>query len=356
MSDKRKDDRRKSMMSLALPDSRQETELVRSVEFGSDAIEFKDEDVRIDYHGLSIRGETSSPIHQEDLYIVSELGRGACSVVKKAQHVATRELYALKIFSIYDREKRLQLLKEIITLTGIDCPSLIGFHGAYLKDGSIHVVLEHMDRGSLTDVIHAWKDVSMDDNIMAAVAYQMLWGLAYLHFERRLHRDIKPQNVLINSRGEVKLSDFGIARELDGDTDLAQTMVGTVRYMSPERLAGKGYDSSADVWSMGIVLLEMATRQLPFRNAATQIDMHDYLEEMRVEDLLAQCGNASGELVEVLRGCLHYQPEDRLTAEEVLDLPWFSNAGIPDLDAAVEVVGEWVRAAGPQPDGGGGGT
>jgi serine/threonine protein kinase len=71
--------------------------------------------------------------------------------------------------------------------------SLISFHGAFLKDGSINVILEFMDLGSLKEVIHDWKHIDYDELVIGAAAFQMLWGLAYLHFERRLHRDIKPQ-------------------------------------------------------------------------------------------------------------------------------------------------------------------
>ncbi|CAN0509552.1 unnamed protein product, partial [Ectocarpus sp. 8 AP-2014] len=74
-----------------------------------------------------------------------------------------------------------------------------------------------MDRGSLSDVIHGWRGMDYGEDLMAAITLQILWGLGYLHYEHHVHRDVKPQNVLLNSHGEVKLSDFGIARELQGE-------------------------------------------------------------------------------------------------------------------------------------------
>ncbi|CAM9242995.1 unnamed protein product [Scytosiphon promiscuus] len=322
-------ERRRSSISLAIPICAQ---MAASVDIGADQVEFEAHGVKISHDGLFIDGNNVSEIHQDDLRVLSELGRGACSVVKQAQHVETRKLYAIKVFGVFDRDKRAQLLKEVQTLWGMECPSLIDFVGGYLKDGSIHVVLEYMDRGSLGDVIHDWRGMEYGEDLMAAITLQILWGLGYLHYEHHVHRDVKPQNILLNSNGEVKLSDFGIARELEGETDLAQTMVGTIRYMSPERLAGTGYGVAADVWSLGVVLLEMAARRLPFENAVSQIELHDRLEarswsasqERAVDDLVKLVPGHSPEFEEVLRGCLQAHPEERLRPEELLELEWFA--------------------------------
>ncbi|CAM9199233.1 unnamed protein product [Ascophyllum nodosum] len=320
--DAEKHGKRRTSVSLALPVCPQG--LAASVEISGNEVEFEAHGVIINHEGLFIDGTNVSTINLDDLQILSELGRGACSVVKKAQHVETRELYAIKVFSVFDREKRAQLLKEVETLCGMDCPSLVGFVGGYLKDGSIHVVLEYMDRGSLGDLIHSWTGVEYGEDLMAAITFQMLWGLGYMHFEHHLHRDVKPQNVLISSKGEVKLSDFGIARELQGETDLAQTMVGTIRYMSPERLAGEGYGVAADVWSLGVVLLEMAARKVPFETNVSQIDLHDRLgQDLVVEDLIKIAPGHSPQFEEVLCGCLQPHPEARLTPEQLLELEWF---------------------------------
>ncbi|CAM9792824.1 unnamed protein product, partial [Discosporangium mesarthrocarpum] len=202
--------RRSSISSLALPMDAPTGDMLRASEdMEEDFVVSEDGRVRIDKRGLYIDGTNVSEVRQEDLRFISELGRGACSVVKKAQHIETRALYAVKVFSQFDKEKRRQLTQEVDTLFeyGMECPSLIAL------DGKIHVVLEFMDKGSLTEMIHEWHDVDYGEDVMAA----MLWGLGYLHYEHRLHRDIKPQNVLLNSKGEIKLSDFGIVRALQGD-------------------------------------------------------------------------------------------------------------------------------------------
>uniref|UniRef100_A0A7S2UX05 mitogen-activated protein kinase kinase n=1 Tax=Fibrocapsa japonica TaxID=94617 RepID=A0A7S2UX05_9STRA len=279
-------------------------------------------------------------VHQDDLRPDRIIGQGACSTVQLMRHVRDGTLYAVKRFNFYDREKRKQLMQEINTLHQMDCQALIEFHGAYTKSSHIYVVLEYMDRGSLTDVIQDYD--RLDERYMAAVTYQILWGLGYLHYERRLHRDIKPSNILVNQEGKVKLTDFGIAREVDEDSKMATTMIGTYKYMSPERLKGDAYDSSGDIWSLGIVLIEMVTQRTPFPNVDNQLDMAQELLEMKNEDLIPTGEGCSSELCEFIQACLQRNPADRLSTEQLFKLPWLDEHGIDDLDKAISVYSEWM--------------
>lgn len=128
-----------------------------------------------------------------------------------------------------------------------------------------------MDGGSLENVIH--KVGSIPEHVLANMTYQILYGLSYLKKEKRVHRDIKPSNVLINSQGQVKVSDFGIAAELRSSIAMCGTFVGTFKYMSPERIQRKPYSYSSDIWSLGIVLLETATGRYPYPEQKTCIEV-----------------------------------------------------------------------------------
>jgi len=94
------------------------------------------------------------------------------------------------MFNVYDRERRHQLQKEIKMLSIVQCDSLIAFYGAFHKEGNIGVILEYMDRGSLEFIKN--DNIDITEEAMAGITYQILWGLAYLHFDHNLHRDIKP--------------------------------------------------------------------------------------------------------------------------------------------------------------------
>ncbi|KAG5177228.1 kinase-like domain-containing protein [Tribonema minus] len=276
-----------------------------------------------------------------DLEFGRLLGQGGCSFVVEARHRVTRNLYAVKVFNTYDKEKEQQLLRELITFESAACPCLVRFHGAFRSAGKVHMVLEHMDLGGLHDVLQLTEKCGpMPENVIAAIFYQVLWGLSYLHYERKLHRDIKPSNILMNRKGEVRLTDFGIATDLKEDA-LASTVVGTFRYMSPERLRGDEYGAAADVWSLGLVILELATGQVPFSTCNNQLDLNQLLEEVKVE-IFIPWGQRSESLCEVLSACLHTEPNLRLPMAVLFDSPLFAETGIFSLDEAVDILREWI--------------
>ena len=159
----------------------------------------------------------------------------------------------------------------------------------------------------------------------------MLWGLGFLHYENLLHRDVKPANVLVNSLGRVKLSDFGISSHRPNRNDLNTTLIGTTRYMSPERLRGKPYGSPSDVWSLGLVLLECVLGMPPFHDTTT-IDLILTLEETPLDDLIPT--SMDDDVREMISSCLQKNSEERVPAEVLLASPWLSKEKISSADDA----------------------
>ena len=129
-----------------------------------------------------------------------------------------------------------------------------------------------MNIGSLDRVIEMLKKKEkkmpcIPESILSYITYQILQGLLYLHKTKHLiHRDIKPANILINSDGIIKLTDFGISRSLDNTADFSHTYIGSKNFMSPERISGKEYSYPSDIWSLGLVLYELATGIYPYGN------------------------------------------------------------------------------------------
>jgi len=242
----------------------------------------------------------SSSLSPKDLIIEEIIGRGACSIVKRARYSCTQEPYALKLFPIRDEHRREMLVKELSAMCSLkyECDCLVGLIGAFYDkmDGSVSIALEYMDRGSLRDFLrkhlHDWDKFHNNNNqvthsyikskqgglpevIISSIAHQIIWGLGYLHFENMIHRDVKPENVLINSAGQIKLSDFGLAsKHLKGETQLNQTVVGTSRYMSPERLRAKSYSFASDIWSLGLILFECSTGKYPFEEISSFVSLN----------------------------------------------------------------------------------
>lgn len=202
-----------------------------------------------------------------------------------------------------------------------------------------------MDKGSLVDYLHLEDSGGkgsrarplLEPPILAAIAYQMLWGLSFLHFENLLHRDIKPANVLVSSAGCVKLSDFGISSQRDSLHDMNSTVIGTQRFMSPERLRGKSYGSPSDIWSFGLVLLECTLGESPFRDVSSVFDLVITIEEVDLDALIPK-HSARNDFREVILSCLQMIPEMRVPAEVLILSPTFAAEGVHCVNDAVSIL------------------
>jgi serine/threonine protein kinase len=285
--------------------------------------------------GITVDGQEYSLCAEDLDFEEKHLGAGAGGVVMKATIKKTGEKVAVKTIKADDAAKRQQLLNEIRGLVQAQgCPNLVQWYAGFAerKSNAVHVVLEFMDRGSLRDLTKkcAANGIVVPANFMACVSLQIICGLHHLHEHRLLHRDIKPENILHNQAGEVKLTDFGIARDLDCTLAMAETFVGTVTYMSPERCTGNDYSFASDIWSVGMVLFELATGKYPFENVANFPQLFENLTEKpepRLEagayppsmcDFVAKCitrdvaQRADGAMLkehDFVQGAERYQPE-----------------------------------------------
>ncbi len=131
-----------------------------------------------------------------DLVMGERIGQGACSSVNLARHKKTGAIYAIKLFNVCDQAQESQLYNEIFLLTSFQCDALIAMKGAFHDQGCIGVIIEYMDRGSLEFLMHRGTEMP-SESVMAAIAFQIVWGLGYLHYEKQIHRDIKPANILM---------------------------------------------------------------------------------------------------------------------------------------------------------------
>jgi len=188
-----------------------------------------------------------------------------------------------------DEARRSMVVRELVTMHGIDHVNIVTCHNVFYSNNSFHLVMELMDGGSLLDTMKRCYTLdaahSMPHAALATIAVDMLRALKFLHTELQvIHRDVKPGNILLSTSGHAKLGDLGIvtrpgevqvdpradAQALDaGCSTPAIEWIGTVTYMSPERLSGDCYSFSADLWSLGLVLIEVAIGRYPL-SAATR--------------------------------------------------------------------------------------
>jgi serine/threonine protein kinase len=306
-------------------------------------------DIAISSNGVAMRNNARSfDVRLCDLEVKEVIGRGASSFVRRAIHKPTNTVLALKVINIFDDATREQLVEEIRSLYDADCTSVVNFYGAFYSEGSITIALEYMDGGSLANVIQQVR--TMPETPLASVAFQTLWGLAYLKCEKRLHRDVKPANILLRSDGAVKLTDFGVSKELKNSVAMGKTFVGTYKYMSPERLRNQAYGYDIDTWALGMVLIECATGQYPgdvgkggdggffsvagnFMNGAAPSLPQD-TEHVKF----------SPEFRNFVNCCVHPNASHRMPPEILLGHPWFQMNGITNVDSAVAKLHFWIQS------------
>uniref|UniRef100_A0A672J6R0 Dual specificity mitogen-activated protein kinase kinase 1 n=1 Tax=Salarias fasciatus TaxID=181472 RepID=A0A672J6R0_SALFA len=200
-------------------------------------------------------------LKDDDFEKICELGAGNGGVVFKVSHRPSGLIMARKLIHLEIKPAiRNQIIRELQVLHECNSPYIVGFYGAFYSDGEISICMEHMDGGSLDQSLK--KAGKIPEQILGKVSIAVIKGLSYLREKHKImHRDVKPSNILVNSRGEIKLCDFGVSGQLIDS--MANSFVGTRSYMSPERLQGTHYSVQSDIWSMGLSLVEMAIGRFP---------------------------------------------------------------------------------------------
>ncbi|KAM1010725.1 hypothetical protein ACFX2C_046173 [Malus domestica] len=265
-------------------------------------------------------------INFSELERSNRIGSGTGGTVYKAIHRPTGRVYALKvIYGNHDDAVRNQICREIEILRDVDNPNVVKCHDMFDHNGEIQVLLEYMDGGSLEGQ-HIGNEKALSD-----LARQILSGLAYLHRRKIVHRDIKPSNLLINARNQVKIADFGVSRILAQTMDPCNSSVGTIAYMSPERintdLNHGQYDGYAgDIWSLGVSILEFYMGRFPF-SVARGGDWASLMWAICMSHPPEAPHSASREFRHFIACCLQREPSKRLSAAQLLQHPFISGNG-----------------------------
>ena len=196
--------------------------------------------------------------------IIEHIGSGGMADVYKAMDYRLNRFVALKVLKeeYYDNETFLKkFLAEAEATEALSHPNIVHIYDAEYKDGYHYIVMELADGMTLKKYIRQEGRLKADKAV--AIALQIAEGLRAAHDHHIIHRDIKPQNILVTEGGRVKVADFGIARVASGDTISSNTM-GSVRYFSPEQARGGFADERSDIYSLGITMYEMVTGKVPF--------------------------------------------------------------------------------------------
>uniref|UniRef100_A0A6B2LA59 Protein kinase domain-containing protein n=1 Tax=Arcella intermedia TaxID=1963864 RepID=A0A6B2LA59_9EUKA len=157
------------------------------------------------------------------------------------------------------------LVLEIVMMQSLKHQNIVQFYDAYkLEDDILWIVMEIMEGGCLTEILDLFPKVKLTEDQIAFVMTEVLTGLDYIHGLNKIHRDIKSDNVLLDTKGNAKLADFGYTVQLTQERSNRNTTIGTPYWEAPEVITGDEYDRKVDIWSCGVMALEMAEGEPPY--------------------------------------------------------------------------------------------
>ena len=251
----------------------------------------------------------------ENYIILEMIGEGAFGKVYKGQRKCTNQIVAIKkIMKKGKKEKELKNLRqEIDILHRLYHENIIQCLDSFETNSEFCLVTE-LATGQLYEIIQ--EDKKLPEKQIKEIALQLTSALFYLHNNNIIHRDIKPQNVLISASGIIKICDFGFARAIDNKT-MITSIKGTPLYMAPELLKEYPYNKKADLWSLGVILYELYVGQPPFYTNNFQTLLHKIAkEEIRYPDSM------SPDFKDFLKGLLVKNPKDRWDWPKILSHPF----------------------------------
>ncbi|XP_004520428.1 serine/threonine-protein kinase PAK mbt [Ceratitis capitata] len=263
---------------------------------------------------------------RENLDNFMKIGEGSTGTVCIATDKSTGRQVAVKKMDLRKQQRRELLFNEVVIMRDYHHPNIVETYSSFLVNDELWVVMEYLEGGALTDIVTHSR---MDEEQIATVCKQCLKALAYLHSQGVIHRDIKSDSILLAADGRVKLSDFGFCAQVSQELPKRKSLVGTPYWMSPEVISRLPYGPEVDIWSLGIMVIEMVDGEPPFFNEPPLQAMR------RIRDMqppnLKNAHKVSPRLQSFLDRMLVRDPAQRATAAELLAHPFLRQAGPPSL-------------------------
>ena len=251
--------------------------------------------------------------------LIELVGQGNYGRVYKAMHKKTGKIYSAKIAYIEKTNEVESFKKEINILSQCNNQYIVHYFGSYIKGHQIWIILEFCDGGSLYELIKILPR-NLNEEEIASLVCMILKGLIFLHENKKIHRDVKTENILLTHDGIAKLADFGVSTQLMHSFSKKITKIGTPFYMSPEVIMQNKYDYKCDIWSLGITTIEMAEGEPPF----AKVKGYWVLKKIITHPPkgLKNKEKWSSDFNDFVEKCLIYEPEKRPSAKELLQHPF----------------------------------
>ncbi|XP_055515688.1 protein kinase C zeta type isoform X1 [Leucoraja erinacea] len=258
----------------------------------------------------------SSVLGLQDFDLIRVIGRGSYAKVLLVRLKKNDCIYAMKVVKkelVHDDEDIdwVQTEKHVFEQASSN-PFLVGLHSCFQTESRLFLVIEYVNGGDL--MFHMQRQRKLPEEHARFYAAEICIALNFLHDKGIIYRDLKLDNVLLDSDGHIKLTDYGMCKEGLGPGDTTSTFCGTPNYIAPEILRGEEYGFSVDWWALGVLMFEMMAGRSPFDIITDNPDMNteDYLFQVILEKPIRIPRSLSVKAASVLKGFLNKDPKERL--------------------------------------------
>ncbi|XP_030533063.1 serine/threonine-protein kinase TIO isoform X1 [Rhodamnia argentea] len=277
----------------------------------------------------------------EDYHVIELVGEGSFGKVYKGRKKYTSQTVAMKFIMKHGKSEKdiHNLRQEIEILRKLKHENIIEMLDAFESPQEFCVVTEFA-QGELFEILE--DDKCLPEEQVQAIAKQLVRALHYLHSNRIIHRDMKPQNILIGAGSVVKLCDFGFARAMSMNTVVLRSIKGTPLYMAPELVREQPYNHTADLWSLGVILYELFVGQPPFyTNSVYALIRHIVKDPVKYPD------NMGANFKSFLKGLLCKAPQNRLTWPALLEHPFVKDCSVEEEATEIHAPNSATRICSP---------
>ncbi|KAL0076820.1 kinase-like domain-containing protein [Phycomyces blakesleeanus] len=275
--------------------------------------------------------ETNWANRIEDFDMKHPIGYGSSAVVYEAVYKPLNKRVAIKILDLdmFERNQIDELRRETALMALSKHPNVLRVYGSFVSGSKLYIVTPYLSAGSCLDIMKTSFPDGFEETTIATILKQALEGLAYIHKNGHIHRDVKCGNLLMDEQGTVMLADFGVSSSLSENGDKRKTFVGTPCWMAPEVMeqSTSGYDYKADIWSFGITCIELATGHAPFaKYPPLKVLMMTINKDPPTLNRDTTRHKYSKGFKEMIDSCLQKDPTKRPSAEKLLQHPFFKQA------------------------------
>ncbi|KAH0573332.1 Kinase, STE STE7 [Spironucleus salmonicida] len=279
----------------------------------------QNQSIMLDANGLK---NAKVPIPFSDLTEVKVLGNGSFGVVYLVKDKTGQEFALKEIRITEDPEVQKNIYRELHSYLDYAHKHIVQTFNVYFLDGmKVNVLLELCKYGSAKDLQKRLKSQKFNENCIGILAIDILRALVYVHNKKIIHRDIKPDNILIAENGDCKLADFGVATSVlvHDENQAQQTFAGSISYMAPERIQSETYTESSDIWSLGVSFVELLMGRFPYG------ELKDIWNAINLvvkgpAPLLNENMGYSKYCVEFINAMLEKDVSQRVNAQQLLDM------------------------------------